>query len=291
MRCRTSRKRSGLIPRFGGLVCKWNQKSRPGKELQLCQERIALIRQNPVIDSAAIESKPIESATAGTVSGVQIVVVGIFSAASSSSYWVMLPHSSLEHDSLIRTPIKGVRKPISDLSGSGSTMVANERLSDSSPGPVVELDPRPTRRSFLLGTVKQASKASAEARIHTGNFKGGKDPGLPEALRARMLALEDEVNMVMGQYLGAVEGRQEEIVARRPPPEVMNCLDPICLLIIAGCSPHKTLIAHMAEDFNPLLVASDLAGFSGNLCEGSSVYPSLLTFLWLFDGNPPEKKG
>ncbi|XLS98122.1 hypothetical protein HN51_040857 [Arachis hypogaea] len=157
-------------------------------------------------DSAAIESKPIESATAGTVSGVQIAVVGIFSAASSSSYWVMLPHSSLEHDSLIRTPIKGVRKPISDLSGYGSTLVANERLSDSSPGPVVELDPRPTRRSFLLGTVKQASKASAEARIHTGNFKGGKDPGLPEALRARMLALEDEVNMVMGQYLGAVEG-------------------------------------------------------------------------------------
>ncbi|KAK7234134.1 hypothetical protein RIF29_47159 [Crotalaria pallida] len=41
---------------------------------------------NPVIDSAAIESKPIESATAGTVSGVQIAVVGIFSAASSSSY-------------------------------------------------------------------------------------------------------------------------------------------------------------------------------------------------------------
>uniref|UniRef100_K4BAI9 Uncharacterized protein n=1 Tax=Solanum lycopersicum TaxID=4081 RepID=K4BAI9_SOLLC len=34
----------------------------------------------------------------------------------------------------------------------------------------------------------------------------GNDPGLPEALRARMLALEDEVNMVMGQYLGAVEG-------------------------------------------------------------------------------------
>lgn len=26
MRCRTSRKRSGQIPRFGGLVCKWNQK-------------------------------------------------------------------------------------------------------------------------------------------------------------------------------------------------------------------------------------------------------------------------
>lgn len=42
--------------------------------------------KNPVIDSAAIESKPIESATAGTVSGVQIAVVGIFSAASSSSY-------------------------------------------------------------------------------------------------------------------------------------------------------------------------------------------------------------
>ncbi|KAK7298407.1 hypothetical protein VNO77_46867 [Canavalia gladiata] len=42
--------------------------------------------RNPVIDSAAIESKPIESATAGTVSGVQIAVVGIFSAASSSSY-------------------------------------------------------------------------------------------------------------------------------------------------------------------------------------------------------------
>ena len=37
----------------------------------------------------------------------------------------------------------------------------------------------------------------------------GKDPGLPEALRARMLALEDEVNMVMGQYLGAVEGMNE----------------------------------------------------------------------------------
>ncbi|KAF3672013.1 Photosystem II CP43 reaction center protein [Capsicum annuum] len=35
----------------------------------------------------------------------------------------------------------------------------------------------------------------------------GKDPGLPEALRARMLSLEDEVNMVMGQYLGAVEGK------------------------------------------------------------------------------------
>lgn len=31
-----------------------------------------------------------------------------------------------------------------------------------------------------------------------------KDPGLPEALRARMFALEDEVNMVMGQYLSAV---------------------------------------------------------------------------------------
>jgi len=37
----------------------------------------------------------------------------------------------------------------------------------------------------------------------------GKDPGLLEALRARMLALEDEVNMVMGQYLGAVEGMNE----------------------------------------------------------------------------------
>uniref|UniRef100_A0A803MBG4 Small ribosomal subunit protein uS7 domain-containing protein n=1 Tax=Chenopodium quinoa TaxID=63459 RepID=A0A803MBG4_CHEQI len=42
--------------------------------------------KNPVIDSAAIESKPIESATAGTVSGVQIAVVGIFSAASCSAY-------------------------------------------------------------------------------------------------------------------------------------------------------------------------------------------------------------
>lgn len=40
--------------------------------------------KNPVIDSAAIESKPIESATAGTVS--EIAVAGIFSAASSSSY-------------------------------------------------------------------------------------------------------------------------------------------------------------------------------------------------------------
>ncbi|KAH0658657.1 hypothetical protein KY290_008875 [Solanum tuberosum] len=63
----------------------------------------------------------------------------------------------------------------------------------------------------------QASKASAEAA--PGSTQGtskehllgitkevGKDPGLPEALRARMLALEDEVNMVMGQYLGAVEG-------------------------------------------------------------------------------------
>ncbi|KAH0705997.1 hypothetical protein KY285_010532 [Solanum tuberosum] len=54
----------------------------------------------------------------------------------------------------------------------------------------------------------QASKASTEAAPgSTGYFKGvGKDPGLPEALRARMLALEDEVNMVMGQYLGTVEG-------------------------------------------------------------------------------------
>ncbi|KAH0725158.1 hypothetical protein KY284_001023 [Solanum tuberosum] len=63
----------------------------------------------------------------------------------------------------------------------------------------------------------QASKASAEAA--PGSTQGtskehllgitkevGKDLGLPEALRARMLALEDEVTMVMGQYLGAVEG-------------------------------------------------------------------------------------
>ncbi|KAH0781513.1 hypothetical protein KY290_001111 [Solanum tuberosum] len=37
----------------------------------------------------------------------------------------------------------------------------------------------------------------------------GKDAGLLEALRARMLALEDEVNRVMGQYLGAIEGMNE----------------------------------------------------------------------------------
>lgn len=34
MRCRTSRKRSGLIPRFGGLVCKWNQKVRGCAQLR-----------------------------------------------------------------------------------------------------------------------------------------------------------------------------------------------------------------------------------------------------------------
>ncbi|KAF3635483.1 hypothetical protein FXO37_25967 [Capsicum annuum] len=33
-----------------------------------------------------------------------------------------------------------------------------------------------------------------------------KDLGFHEALRAKMLSLEDEVNMVMGQYLGAFEG-------------------------------------------------------------------------------------
>jgi len=38
------------------------------------------VLKNPVIDSAAMESKPIESATAGTVSGVQIAVVGIWSS-------------------------------------------------------------------------------------------------------------------------------------------------------------------------------------------------------------------
>ncbi|WMV25243.1 hypothetical protein MTR67_018628, partial [Solanum verrucosum] len=45
------------------------------------------------------------------------------------------------------------------------------------------------RKQHLLGITKEV----------------GKDPGLPEDLRARMLALEDEVNMVMGQYLGDVE--------------------------------------------------------------------------------------
>ncbi|KAH0682623.1 hypothetical protein KY290_021207 [Solanum tuberosum] len=53
----------------------------------------------------------------------------------------------------------------------------------------------------------QASKASAEA---APGSKQGKDPGLHEAMRARMLALEDKINMVMGQYLGAVEGGRSE---------------------------------------------------------------------------------
>ncbi|KAF3618143.1 hypothetical protein FXO37_34329 [Capsicum annuum] len=40
--------------------------------------------------------------------------------------------------------------------------------------------------------------------------KVGKDPWFLEALRARMLAIEDEVNMVMGQYLDVVEGILEK---------------------------------------------------------------------------------
>jgi len=52
----------------------------------------------------------------------------------------------------------------------------------------------------------------------------GKDPGLPEALRARMLALEDEVNMVMGQYLGAVEGMNEHFTLVGGGRELSSCL-------------------------------------------------------------------
>ena len=52
----------------------------------------------------------------------------------------------------------------------------------------------------------------------------GKDPGLPEALRARMLALEDEVNMVIGQYLGAVEGMNEHFSLVGGGRELSSCL-------------------------------------------------------------------
>ncbi|KAF3660791.1 Cytochrome subunit alpha [Capsicum annuum] len=50
------------------------------------------------------------------------------------------------------------------------------------------------------------TESRQEIPLITGRFDPLEQLGLPEALRARMLALEDEVNMVMGQYLGAVEG-------------------------------------------------------------------------------------
>ena len=48
MRCRTSRKRSGQIPRFGGLVCKWNQKGvcTVKKKLLFCFQ---VNQMNPII--------------------------------------------------------------------------------------------------------------------------------------------------------------------------------------------------------------------------------------------------
>ncbi|KAJ8528930.1 hypothetical protein K7X08_035748 [Anisodus acutangulus] len=61
------------------------------------------------------------------------------------------------------------------------------------------------QKTNIKGMLKWSTyKKGAYSGVST--LEVGKDPGLPEALRARMFALEDEVNMVMGQYLGVVEG-------------------------------------------------------------------------------------
>lgn len=87
-----------LFPPFVFPVKQWfpsHESTRPFRN----EWAFVSVLKNPVIDSAAIESKPIESATAGTVSGVQIAVVGIFSAATAidsevaallSAYWAWL---------------------------------------------------------------------------------------------------------------------------------------------------------------------------------------------------------